>query len=259
MRAKLGAEKDLTAFKTLTSVHDVPLYMADDFTEYYFDEVKQLIAGSKDQAKWNKILRAGEPFEGHTNVSYLAATQFFGDGTVSTSFRLKSMHHVLMTELLCGERIEDYDAIVEFGAGIGDTTWVIIEKGFKGNYHIIDFPEVYKFSKHYLAAHPQIVFDRPHCEFHPDHNFEWPKGKVLFLATWSLSETPLALREAIAVKVKESNCDQLILFQKEFYGFNNMDYFLSTWQGATQITKYKLKQLIFQFHDGGSWYFHGKP
>lgn len=257
-RAKLGAIRDVEEFKTLEVIREIPLYIINNFSEEYFTEVKQLISESPDESKWNAVLRAGEPFDGHTNVSYLEATQFFMDGTTTSSFRLKSMHHVLVAEKMAQRPIEDYDSIVEFGAGIGDTARVCFEKGFKGHYHIIDFDEVAKFSRYYLLKmHEHGKAQGGLLSFHGNIYFDWPKDDTLFLATWSLSETPAELRADVAKKVKGR--DHLILFQGQFFGYGNFEYFTTDWLKLVEPSEHSLRQMTFQIHDGGNWYFFGQP
>ena len=113
----------------------------------------------------------------------------------TTGFRLKSLHHVLSFEQLREKSILDYDCIVEFGAGIGDTAHPIFDRGYRGAYFIVDFPEIARISSYYLGGRAEVLHS---VEDIPDY---LPLD-LLLIATWSLSEAPLELRHKIAEKLE---------------------------------------------------------
>ena len=143
----------------------------------------------------------------------------------TTGFRLKSLHHVLTFEQLRQKSILDYDCIVEFGAGIGDTAHTIFDRGYRGAYFIVDFPEIARISNYYLGGRAEVLHS-------VDDIPDYLPLKLLFIATWSLSEAPLEVRNKIAEKL--SGADYLVLFQFSFYGINNMEYFVEQWPVTDQ-------------------------
>lgn len=121
-------------------------------------------------------------------------------------------------------RIADLSSIVEFGGGYGSTARLAARLGFRGQYAILDLPEFSALQRYYIGAIGiakvlDIHFVQTICELpvacqQPD----------LFLATWSLSETPLGVRATIESLLRRAR-QLLIAYQDSFGGINNRDYF----------------------------------
>jgi putative sugar O-methyltransferase len=233
----LAQETDLSTFKTWKVVRSIPLYTQGEYVREYANEVDSMIAMSITRTEWDRVRHALEPKTGHTEESFKGAG----------GFRLKSMHHVLTFEQMMGKPVTNYENIVEFGAGIGDTAHTIFDYGYEGNYHIVDLPEVQRISKYYLN------------DFKDNLNFydaaeELPKlDNALFIATWSFSETPLPYRRIVADIVRNNEMDCFFLFQVNFKEINNIQFFLEQWP-AWSNTFYRIRQLSFHMGDGGNFY-----
>jgi len=241
-------DRDLSKFKTWAEVRQIPIYTEHELVDYYYQEVLELLVASPHRSEWEHLLLKGEPRRGHTEQSYASALYKPSPSLTTTGFRLKSLHHLLAFESLRGRSVLDYDLIVEFGAGIGDTAHAIFDRGFRGRYIVVDFPEITRISSYYLEDRTQAI----HCvDDLPD---ELHHSRVLFIATWSLSETPLDLRAKVAAKL--AGADYLIVFQCTFYDINNLPYFVQQWPIETG-TFFRLRPLQFHQSQGGSWYMVG--
>lgn len=246
-------ETDLTNFKNWDVVRGIPLYTDQEYFDQYGKDVIHMINASPHCDEWSTVLLTGEPDLGHTPESFQRATKpLCGDNDVMTTpFRLKSLHHVLTFEQMSGKNILDYEHIIEFGAGIGDTAHTILERGFTGTYQILDLPEVQRISKYYLEPYDtQVSFPTTLEETKfPDNS--------LFIATWSLSEAPIEYRDTVAAKLKELNVDYMIVFQIQFKELLNANYFVEKWPYLTD-SFYRIKQIPFHGGDGGNLYIIGK-
>lgn len=145
-------------------------------------------------------------------------------------------------EELSGKAIEDFQAIVEFGGGYGSTCRLIHQLGFRGSHYIYDLPEMSALQRFYLQMNGINVSDA-------SSKGATPKGIVclssmlelrplaasrtidLFIANWSLSETPLAVREEFLLLMSGAR-NFLIGYQDKFGEVDNRKFF-ADWS-ATQ-------------------------
>jgi hypothetical protein len=194
----------------------------------------------EERSQWKPCLR--EPFLGHTKKSFAAAQWKIFKDTPSTTWVLKSAHHILTYEALCGRSIKSYDQIVEFGAGIGETARLILDLGFRGDYYILDLPEIARISGFYLQGRANICTGFA----------EIPRRKnTLFIATWSLSEVPIEYRNEVVSFFK--GCDFLIIFQNEIFEYNNYDYFTRAFP-AVSGTSIRMHPIVWHRGAKGNWY-----
>ena len=247
MDTTLGEYKDLSIFKTWVSVREIPLYSTDDaFTFLYSEENEEMLQYSPYQKEWLEVVKLGESKKGHTKESYQVAMDYTFRDMPTSLWIMKALHHLLSFEGMMGKSILDYDHIIEFGAGIGETARMIFNRGFTGSYSIIDLPNVARISKYYLDdkkvdyIEVKDIINRP---------------KTLFIALWSLSEIPFEARYDLAEKIE--GMDHLILFSNEILGMNNREFFLYFWQPLTK-TWSRLQKMAFHHSDGGNNYLVGK-
>lgn len=246
-RKKFDSTRDLSYFKTWDEVRSIPLYTEYELIDEYAKDIKQLLSDSFDLQKYQDLLE--EPKTGHTEASYKSALydiELHGKKFKTTGFRLKSLHHILTFEKLRGRTIYSFPNIVEFGAGIGDTARTILDQGYSGNYYVYDFPEIARISSYYLGNRTKVVSELPSLG-----------EETLFIATWSLSEAPLELRDKVAQWVKARGASFLILFQSDFYGTSNQKYFIEEWPFKSN-SFYRFMPLKFHPAQGGNWYMVGQ-
>ena len=131
-------------------------------------------------------------------------------------------YHVLQMERVFSLRVSDYQTIVEFGGGYGSLCRLIHRLGFTGEYLIYDLPPFAALQRRYLDA---VGIMGVKCAEGPGTVIS--QGEIspsLFIATWSLSETPIEVREAVTRGL--CNFDNvLIAYQESFYGIDNVTYF----------------------------------
>ena len=127
----------------------------------------------------------------------------------------------------------DMNAIVEFGGGYGCMARLISNLGFGGTYIIFDLPEFCALQEYYLSSAGFKVFTEPTREkgvvvLSSLQDFKKQCSLIpaldMFIATWSLSESPLELRKSILEALPP--CPRiLITYQEKFDGIDNIKYF----------------------------------
>jgi len=115
--------------------------------------------------------------------------------------------------------------VVEFGGGYGSMARLVYNLGFRGTYIIFDLPEFLALQEYFLGLIniKNIVYTDTLEKL--SEALKPTNGSIdLFIATWSLSEAPLALREDI-FKNLSSIKHFLISYQDSFEEINNVTYF----------------------------------
>ena len=130
--------------------------------------------------------------------------------------------------------LDKYDTIVEFGGGYGNMAATFKKINKKSKYIIFDTPEVNLLQFYYLKRNNinvSINFKKNTSVILTSSINELNKlikesknKKKLFIANWSLSETPLIFRKKFEFIFKKFDF-QLISFQNKFENINNFKYF----------------------------------
>ena len=140
----------------------------------------------------------------------------------TNAWNLRSNHHYQTYQRLSGNKINRFNRIVELGGGCGDFCRFVRDMGYDGEYVIWDLPMV--------SLIQQISLSDVSVSF--THHVPKPAPRTLFVATWSLSETPLEFREDMVKKLSPNN--YLICYQHEFEDLSNTEYF-DTWTGSREV------------------------
>jgi hypothetical protein len=124
--------------------------------------------------------------------------------------------------------------LVEFGAGYGGFFRLLRNVGYRDRYVICDLPVMCALQRFYLR---NLFPTEPGSQ--PPANVQWISNEVrealaraatsapepsLFVATWSLSETPLTVRSEVAA-VLDRFTYILCAYQRAFGGCDNVQYF----------------------------------
>lgn len=142
-------------------------------------------------------------------------------------------YHVAKFEKISGREILDFDFIFEYGGGYGSMCQLVQNLGFKGKYIIFDLPILSALQNFFLKINrlktSLYSFDKRAEIFCLDNINEVEKtipkkGKKLFIATWSLSESPLEIRKKIYPIIQQMNA-HLIGYQDYFGDVDNHQYF----------------------------------
>lgn len=115
------------------------------------------------------------------------------------------------------------DSVIEFGGGYGSMCRLIRNLGFDKSYIIYDLPEFLSLQEFYLRnVNPKYLDNTLMTDKMNDL-----KGgeECLFIATWSISEAPIKLRDELFSSIKFGYC--LIAFQSSFDNIDNYKYFKS--------------------------------
>jgi hypothetical protein len=162
-------------------------------------------------------------------------------------------YHLLQWEKATGRKVTELDSILEIGGGYGCMAKVVHRLGFRGKYYIYDLPEFSLLQEFYLS----------HVLAAGSHNIEWvntreqdrgrlPGAVDLWLATWSFSEFPKALRQEIISQTTPQS--YLIGYQHTFEWVDNMFWFAEYRRNHPEYD-WTSQQLTHQ--DGQPWYLFG--
>jgi hypothetical protein len=149
-------------------------------------------------------------------------------------------YHLAQFEARTGRPAERFPAVFEFGGGYGSLCRLFHQLGFSGRYVIHDLPQFSALQAFYLGSLglPLVdadrlagadrgvvcVSDQPALE----RALGWADAsRALFVATWSLSETPASVREPIMPLAAEC-AGLLIAYWRRFGEMDNHEYF-SRW------------------------------
>ncbi len=146
-------------------------------------------------------------------------------------------HHLCEFESRTGLTLTGFDAVIEFGGGYGCMCRTARQSGFTGEYYILDLPHFSALQRFYLNGigisarrSPEeghgagvLTFTSAQTLLARLTQLE-PKTTILFLATWSLSECPLAVREEL-LPILERSVALLLAYQDSFDGFDNVQFF----------------------------------
>jgi hypothetical protein len=139
----------------------------------------------------------------------------------SSANRIHHAYHIARFEEVVGD-INRFDAVLEFGAGYGNfrRLWSVLSP--QARYLLFDFPEWGALQNYYLKHFSlSAVFS---SDPHEGARFVAEAKNPLFVAMWSLSESPLADR-AWVEEILESFGAVLIAFQWGFGEVDNLRYF----------------------------------
>ena len=168
--------------------------------------------------RWLAYLRAHPDWQSRwrpaVRESAVGDPRPFFDYRASSGNLLHQAYQVCRFEDVTGMRLSDVDFILEFGGGYGALCRLVCALGFRGTYAIYDFPEFSALQQFYLRAQGLSTSPGPHLE--PDRpgvvtlstlgeldKLLWGRlpGRAAFVAFWSLSETPQALRDTVMTRV----------------------------------------------------------
>lgn len=131
-------------------------------------------------------------------------------------------HHMQQFEESTGEKLSDCDTIVEFGGGYGSFCRLAYALGFQGTYIIYDLPPLGALQRHFLRS---VGLDLSSIKTISDiKDLPEVSGRVGFVATWSLNEAPIEVRETFIPLCQR--VDQfLVAHDVAFEGIDNAQYF----------------------------------
>jgi hypothetical protein len=156
-------------------------------------------------------------------------------------------YHLMQFEGHTGVMVREFDMVFEFGGGYGSMCRLFHNLGFHGRYVIFDLPAFSALQVYYLQglgigarrdapSAPQVccLCDLTQLRRVIAGARRAQASKALFVATWSLSETPLDIREAV-VPLLSGYDAFLIGYQAEFEKVDNPGYFRQFQRSFPQV------------------------
>lgn len=174
----------------------------------------------------------------------------------SSGSRIHTLYNINELIKAFGPNISLFKTIFEFGGGYGSMYRLIQKLGFSGSYLLYDIPEFSALQEFYLTS-LNIYFPNKIFLVSETKKMLSTASTVepfdLFIAMWSLSESPIELREIVWKAVGDPKFI-LIAYQSTFGNVDNKKYF-------TQIKKKRphYKWVEYEIpHLRGSFYLMGK-
>lgn len=160
-------------------------------------------------------------------------------------------YHLSVFEQRTARRIDDLDFVLEFGGGYGSMCRVFHKLGFQGRYVIYDLPLFSALQKFFLKSIGFNVLSKKeflskksgiYCvsdmeELNSSIFHEDCKLESLFIATWSISESPVKIRDSI-YPLAEKFTSWFIAYQYSFREVDNVNFF-NSWKNRASHYKWE--------------------
>jgi hypothetical protein len=243
---KLAAANHPSTFRLWKPNYKVPFYEVLNYPQYVAFAQKEALRryrSPEEYAKWYMAMEhSGWGFYGNDRAYFDCGVRIKTPKGISrtSTYNLKANHHYSSYERLTGNIINNFERIVEWGAGVGDLAKFIFKLGYRNHYTIVDLPGTLLSAKANFAEWPQ--------SYHPIFTSEPPPHtgeRTLFISTWAFSETAMELRDPALEVIKPDNW--LIIAQRNIkeWGYDNETYF-KDWEG-------KREEMSWIDWDGGSF------
>jgi hypothetical protein len=173
---------------------------------------------------------------------------------------IRQAYHLRMLEDRTGCDVRRLDKIFEFGGGYGGMCRVARRLGFRGRYVIFDLPLFCALQRYYLQSNRISVTDDEQngtatacvSDIEALRPLIKDARTSLFLATWSLSEAPVALRKEILDLV--SDFDYFAFAYGEHFAGVDNELFFSSYAESMPTIDWSRERID---HVAGSRYLFG--
>ena len=169
-----------------------------------------------------------QPYAGHPESS---------EPTIQAAYTLSRL------EAMAGRRVGEWEVVVELGGGFGNLCRLMHRLGFRGRYVIYDLAPFTLLQRYYLRSagllhdgDARIVLTSDVAELESAVATIAPDAWAAFVACWSLSETPLSLREQVRPLVERIG-RYCIAYQERYGEVDNADYFTRHWLPGPRRTE----------------------
>lgn len=176
-------------------------------------------------------------------------------------------YHLASFEQRMRASITDMTCVIEFGGGYGGMCRLIHRLGFKGRYVIFDLPYFSALQRYYLRSNGQSV-STPEDVVRSNTGIACistiddlrtlteridEKRNAMFLATWSLSEAPIVVRELV-LPLLTTIGNVLVGYQERFGEIDNRTFF-AEWIQSRPDLAWRNESIS---HLPGNWYLFGR-
>lgn len=169
----------------------------------------------------------------------------------SSANAIHQAYHLCRLEDHTGLRVHSFRTICEFGGGYGSMCRITRSLGFSGEYLIFDLPELSALQQYYLEAvraDAVTVSDPGQFACMTKH----AKGPCLFIATWSLSESPADLRQQIEDLIP--GFDSILIGYQDRFGEQDNAAFFGSWPSKLREIRWETRPIP---HMPGNTYLFG--
>jgi hypothetical protein len=243
--------RDFLRWKIISSTMFMP------FAHYIYQELNYL----KNQPDWNKRWRKAIV---ESSIGNPPPYLFY---PITSANLIHHAYHLAQFEEKTGVCLKSIDFIFEFGGGYGSMCRLFYNLGFRGKYVIYDLPPFSALQTYFLRSIGVPVISL--TEFFSANSgvvcltktnqlklaiSRSKQLKNLFIATWSMSEVPLVLREVILSLVASFQA-YLFAYQEKFGDVDNLLFF-ENWKNHNQNVVWddvKIKHM-----PGDNFYLFGK-
>jgi len=227
----------LQRFKVWMSTLSVPLMSQARHSEY----IRLGLDAAQDPVYRDALT---ETYIGMTEQDHQMVFNMFSDFP-TTMNRIQALGHLLFNGYDY-EKIRSMKTIVELGGGVGDLCDTVYRLGFTGDYYIYDFPEISKLQEYHLttAGHENVKFI---------NSTDSLVAGDLVVATWSLTEMPLDLRDVVVDKLQDSK-EWIVAYSNKIFGIDNDAWIKETFIPKMKNKTCEINALDFMPWDGGTFY-----
>lgn len=180
---------------------------------------------------------------------------------------IHNAYHVAQLQANTGLTVKDMDFVLEFGGGYGSLCRLFFNLGYKGKYVIYDFPAFSALQQYFLKSiginvYPIESFSHEKSgvfcvssveQLSPIIKSVSENDKSMFVATWSISETPIEFRRSI-LDLASSLKAFLIAYQESFGEADNVAFF-EDWTKSQKTVEWQNFEIA---HLACSHYLFGK-
>jgi len=182
-------------------------------------------------------------------------------------------YHIAQWEKFANINVDELDFVLEFGGGYGSMSRLFYNLGFRGTYVIYDLPIMCALQRYYLESlgigvvsgekitnEGMNIYYTSSLDTAEDLCSEDGAMKSLFIATWSLSESPLITRQDW-VWIIDHFSHFLIAYQDSYGNIDNSIYF-SDWirkfQRTIRWSNWGIEHIPGSYYLMGTKYIHEK-
>lgn len=243
LRAILQHDLDtlpMERFKVWGSVWTIPIISRHRIHHY----IETVLAECRFRPALREVLKDNNVGLGGDHDRALLAVF---DDFPTTMNRIQAMAHLLISGF--DHYLPQIDSIVEIGAGIGELTDVCYKLGYNGSYTVFDFPELHLLQSYHHSA---CGLDASKLAYitEPD---QIPTDIGLVIATWSLTEMPIALRDAVLDKVAGAK-NLLLAYSSKIFGYDNDEWINTVLIPRFPNASVEIVDMPYMPWDGGTKY-----
>lgn len=225
----------LNRFKVWMSVMSVPLMSNHKHYEY----IELACRAMHENDIYKNALE--ETFVGMTAQDFDTYYRVFSNRNITMN-KIQCLGHLLYANFNA-DSISKMNKIVEIGAGIGDMADIIFKLGFKGEYIIYDLPELCAIQKYH---HDELGYAGK-IKYVSDPSELDGKNTDLTIATWSLTEMPIELRDSVRKSIDSKHW--IIAYSNTIFGFDNDGWMKENFKDGRYV------DIPFMQWDGGTSYY----